>query len=250
LVLEGVRAGDDHAFEELYSRYEKTVRGAVRSVLGPIRQDVDDITQEVWITVKSHPPDWRGDLQFASWLYQVARRKALDLVRRRDPLRRSQSLDGLPETSAETDPSRAAELREVLQTILTDTSVPHATICYIANKILKYTPEEVKARANQTLDNLLEELFQRIAASRLAGITPQQWVTYFRSLREEMNRPVTAQAYEGPRPARTGDTMLAQYRGLDVANLVWHVHRRFLRKMDAQPLAMQVRPQSGDDGAR
>jgi len=82
-------------------------RGAIRRlVLAP--DAVDDITQDVLIVVAEKIGTFRGEARFTTWLYRVARFKAID------HLRRSRDTDGLDD--AEQEPSDAMRMSSLIAT--------------------------------------------------------------------------------------------------------------------------------------
>ena len=80
-VSERLVAGDERALEECYRRYGPSVRGYLHRFVPPA--DVDDVLQETFLDV------WRcrGQLdpgrRFEPWLFAIARRRAIDALRRR-----------------------------------------------------------------------------------------------------------------------------------------------------------------------
>jgi RNA polymerase sigma-70 factor (ECF subfamily) len=71
--------GDLQAFDVLYTRYVKTVYNRVRYKVP--RVDVEDITQEVFITLIEALPTFRGESQFKTWLYALIRNKVAEYYR-------------------------------------------------------------------------------------------------------------------------------------------------------------------------
>lgn len=60
-------------------------RGIARRTVGRILVDeaaVDDVTQDTLITAAASVASFRGDAKFTTWLYQVARHRAIDHLRR------------------------------------------------------------------------------------------------------------------------------------------------------------------------
>ena len=80
-VGERLVAGDERALEECYHRYGPSVRGYLHRFVPPA--DVDDVLQDTFLDV------WRcrGQLdpgrRFEPWLFAIARRRAIDALRRR-----------------------------------------------------------------------------------------------------------------------------------------------------------------------
>ena len=74
--------GDDKSFEILVRKYEKLVSTCVYSVVGNA-EDVLDISQEVFLKVYKSLSSFKGDSEFSTWLYRIAKNTALDFVRKR-----------------------------------------------------------------------------------------------------------------------------------------------------------------------
>jgi RNA polymerase sigma-70 factor (ECF subfamily) len=56
--------------------------GLVLSILGPeFVADAEDVTQDVFLQVYRHLPGFRGESSFGTWLYSIARNKAIDRKR-------------------------------------------------------------------------------------------------------------------------------------------------------------------------
>jgi RNA polymerase sigma-70 factor (ECF subfamily) len=68
-------AGDDHAFEQLVSRYEARVyRLACRLTS---ETDAPDVLQETFLQVYRNLRSFRGDSRFSTWLHRIAVNSAL-----------------------------------------------------------------------------------------------------------------------------------------------------------------------------
>lgn len=74
--------GDQRAFRELIERHHAMAFAAVRAVMGD-RDDVQDVMQVVYLKAYQGLAGFRGDARFSTWLYQIARREALDVCSRR-----------------------------------------------------------------------------------------------------------------------------------------------------------------------
>ena len=66
-VVEAIRAGDRYAFAELLRRHDKWVRGVIFSVLGDANL-VDDVAQQVWISVWQRIANLKDAELWRSWL--------------------------------------------------------------------------------------------------------------------------------------------------------------------------------------
>src|SRR2546426_1827196 len=86
-VSDGVLArqtldGDEHAFESLVHRYSTQLFNFIYRFLGDYDQACD-ILQHVFIQLHTSLPTLRTDKPLKAWLFQVARNRCLDELRRR-----------------------------------------------------------------------------------------------------------------------------------------------------------------------
>lgn len=81
LVARALRE-DERAFRELIERHHAMAFAAVRAVLGD-RDEVQDVMQMVYLKAYQGLASFRGDARFSTWLYQIARREALDVSSKR-----------------------------------------------------------------------------------------------------------------------------------------------------------------------
>lgn len=82
IVEEFLRSGDDGLFALLVQRYKDRVFRLVASILGPAADsDAEDLLQEIFITVYRKLDTFRGDCKFSTWLYRIARNRAIDTRR-------------------------------------------------------------------------------------------------------------------------------------------------------------------------
>ena len=73
---------DERAFRDLIERHHALAYAAVRAVLGE-RDEVQDVMQMVYLKAYQGLAGFRGDAKFSTWLYQIARREALDVSSKR-----------------------------------------------------------------------------------------------------------------------------------------------------------------------
>lgn len=74
--------GDVKAFEKLVLKYERLVSTCVYGVVGN-SEDAMDISQEVFLKVYNNISKFKGDSEFSTWLYRVAKNCAYDFVRKK-----------------------------------------------------------------------------------------------------------------------------------------------------------------------
>jgi RNA polymerase sigma-70 factor (ECF subfamily) len=76
--------GDRQALEDLFLRHNRRLAYYLRRMLG--RDDVEDIQQEVWLTVIRGIGRLRCPDAFVVWLYEIARNKALNRLAQRSAI--------------------------------------------------------------------------------------------------------------------------------------------------------------------
>ncbi|HLN57616.1 MAG TPA: sigma-70 family RNA polymerase sigma factor [Thermoanaerobaculia bacterium] len=78
--VEAARRGDRGAFERLYDRYAAMVHGVLLARVPRI--DVEDLVQEVFLTVYRRLTTLRDPAAFPGWIAMIARHRATDHMRR------------------------------------------------------------------------------------------------------------------------------------------------------------------------
>jgi RNA polymerase sigma-70 factor (ECF subfamily) len=80
-LVRAARSGDREAFMQLVRVHQAGVRAFAHGLLGD-RVLAEDIAQEAFLRAWRGLDKFRGEAAFATWLYAIARRVALDEVRR------------------------------------------------------------------------------------------------------------------------------------------------------------------------
>lgn len=75
--------GDEIVFSELLKRHKEKVRNIIYLTLTNA-DGVDDIAQEVFITVYRHLKNFRFESQFTTWLYRITINKCKDHLRKKN----------------------------------------------------------------------------------------------------------------------------------------------------------------------
>jgi RNA polymerase sigma factor (sigma-70 family) len=81
-LLKQFRAGDTQAFEAILDRYSRPIYNFTYRFLGNA-EDADDATQQTFIQAYESLPAARAETPLRPWLFQVARNKSIDMLRRR-----------------------------------------------------------------------------------------------------------------------------------------------------------------------
>src|SRR4051795_740087 len=80
-LVAAVRRGDDRAFEQLYSRYQRRISSYV---FGMVKDHgrAEDITQEVFISALRRMRETDRAIAFKPWIYEIAKNACIDQFRR------------------------------------------------------------------------------------------------------------------------------------------------------------------------
>lgn len=75
-------AGDEKAFKALIRRYKNPVAQIVYKLVKD-RNQIEDLTQEVFIKAFQHLKDFDYEHQFASWLFKITNNHCIDYIRKK-----------------------------------------------------------------------------------------------------------------------------------------------------------------------
>jgi RNA polymerase sigma-70 factor, ECF subfamily len=130
-------AGDTSAFEAIVHRHQARVfRLACRLTSDT---DAPDVLQETFLQVYRHLPSFRGESQFATWLYRIATNAAL-MHRRAAARRPAESLDTfLPRFDA--DGTHAATPAELQVVSRADELIDRHTLAEKARAVIAQLPD-------------------------------------------------------------------------------------------------------------
>jgi len=81
-IIEAAQQGNQAAFGELYDHYLTKVYRRVYSLVP--ETDVEDVTQEIFISVARSIGGFRGGSSFSTWLYRIVKRRVADYYRKRE----------------------------------------------------------------------------------------------------------------------------------------------------------------------
>ena len=112
-------SGQTPNLRQLFDEHAKYIWRALRH-LGVPEADVEDISQEVWVTAHRKLPEFEGRSSIRTWLYGICLRTASDYRRsayvRRERPTAEPSADGAPLSSSEF--GSRVEARQALQALL------------------------------------------------------------------------------------------------------------------------------------
>jgi len=173
-LMSAVATGDEPAFARLYRTYEKRVFQYVRSLVGDsvlAEEIVGDTMIAVWRSASSYS----GSSRLSTWIFGIARHKALDAMRRTKRQGREVDLDGAMELPAPGDNplecTQRQEMCELTQRAMASLSAEHREVLRLTfyeelpyediSRLLSIPVNTVKTRvfyAKQQLKRQLERL--------------------------------------------------------------------------------------------
>src|SRR5580698_6392241 len=110
-LVERARQGDRDAFGSLVEPWRKPLFGYIYRMVS-LRQDAEDLLQEVFIRVLEDIRSYRGEARFKSWLFGIATHACLDHLRKRKRWRVEGQLIGEKETTEH--PEQLEGLRDLM----------------------------------------------------------------------------------------------------------------------------------------
>jgi RNA polymerase sigma-70 factor (ECF subfamily) len=153
--VEAARRGDRQAFARLYARYTAMVHGILLARVPQI--DVEDLVQEVFLTVFRRVGGLRRPEAFPGWLASIARNRATDHCRRLP------KTGPLSEDCAGEDPTET-EAREILFRIRTLPEAYRETL--VLRLVEGMTGPEIAARTGLTQGSVRVNLHRGMALLR------------------------------------------------------------------------------------
>jgi RNA polymerase sigma-70 factor (ECF subfamily) len=81
-LVDAFQRGDTSAFDELVSRWQRRIMGAIYRVVGR-EEDARDICQEAFLKAYRALGGFKREARFSSWMYQIALNLCRDRLRRR-----------------------------------------------------------------------------------------------------------------------------------------------------------------------
>jgi len=82
ILIEKFKVGEENAFSELVLKHKDKVRNLVYLTLGDVDY-VDDISQDVFISVYHKLKEFRFESKFTTWLYRITVNKCRDYLRKK-----------------------------------------------------------------------------------------------------------------------------------------------------------------------
>jgi RNA polymerase sigma-70 factor (ECF subfamily) len=170
-LIRKVATGDRAAFKQLFDSHSARVHNLLLRLVGN-RDDADELTQDVFLSLWKHAESLRGESKLSTWLYRVAVNKAINFKKRSGlffQIRQLFSLEGddesiidrLPAAPADS-PDRQFEIKEA-QIQLADLlgTLPHRQReVYLLHKLEGLSYNEIAEELHVTLGTI-ESLMHR-----------------------------------------------------------------------------------------
>ncbi len=131
-MVQRCRDGERAAFEELFEMYQPRLKYFVRR-LDSGGSNIDDILQDIWLSVYKKIHKLKDAQSFGVWLYRIARNKVYDGFRRKDRFVRLPEEDEIGVSSSD-EPVFDANDAEKLHRALSKLKPYHRevlTLCFI-----------------------------------------------------------------------------------------------------------------------
>lgn len=167
--MEEILKGNIDSFNILVHKYELSILRFTYNTLKD-KEAAEDIAQETFITVYNKLYSYNKEYKFSNWLYQIARNKCIDYMRKYKRVYEANVEEAGAIVSKEISPEQSAEFNETKglveafvkqlgeidrQIIILRYSNDNITFLDIAN-ILKMTESAVKRRYYKARDNFKE----------------------------------------------------------------------------------------------
>ena len=171
-LMTDIAEGDTAALGELYLRHGNAVRAMIYHLApGMSSHDVDDITQEVFLSLGKAAKSYRHQSLFKAFLFRIATNRTRDWQRRswlRFQLNSRDDLQVISSTPAEpvNAPAEQSALSQTIRQILSSLSYAHREVlvlnvvwgltCDEVAKILKIRPKTVRTRLHRARNAVLQ----------------------------------------------------------------------------------------------
>src|SRR5580698_6929857 len=174
-LVEKAKQGDSMAFGSLVEPWRKPLFGYIYRMV-TLRQDAEDLLQDVLLRVLENIREYRGEARFKSWVFGIATHVCLDHLRKRKRWRVEAQCLGEEEATADPerieqivgvmhDPEFRFEIREHIAfcfSCISRTLPPEEQAAVMLKEVLGFTSEEA---AN--ILSVSEPVFRhRLAAAR------------------------------------------------------------------------------------
>lgn len=171
LIQRFVSKDDREAFETLIKRHLKGIRRLLYGLLNGDQEDMKDAEQETLLSLFKTLSRFRGHSSFKTFLYRIAKNKAIDLIRKRKRETRIQKLISLQDSfgsCSSVDPFEQEESRQAVLAILERIRPEEKTLFLLKeveklslqeiSQVMGIAPGTVKSRLHRTREKIVRLL--------------------------------------------------------------------------------------------
>lgn len=162
LLIQQFKDGNRDVFDILYQRHLPNVYKRVRYVVP--ENDVEDVTQEIFIAALKSLPSFRGDSKFGTWLRTLTNHKVAEFYRKRT--RKQEPL--LAPLSEATSQSTGSSSKTLEERVFIQRAIQHLPENYREIILLRFAEDlqfnEIAEITNQNLE-ATKSLFRRAIAA-------------------------------------------------------------------------------------
>ncbi|MFH1723997.1 MAG: sigma-70 family RNA polymerase sigma factor [Elusimicrobiota bacterium] len=157
-IIRRVRSGERQAYAELVRKYQGKVRRLCASILSDTSR-AEDAAQEVFIKAYRSLADFQALSAFSTWLYRIASRHCLDLLRK-EARQRTESWDALVEAEGESihklldlppDPERSLEDADLVRRVLSHLPADYRMVL-VLRELQRMSYDEIAEALDCSLD--------------------------------------------------------------------------------------------------
>lgn len=116
MTVARAQKGDADAFEQLVNTYRDQVFRLALRMCGN-ETDADEAAQDAFLSAWKGLPNFRGDSQFSTWLYQLTTHAAIDLLRRQKRRGETDDITEISVADPAPGPQQQAERTETCQAV-------------------------------------------------------------------------------------------------------------------------------------
>lgn len=140
LIERSVKFQDPNAYSQLVRRYQSRLRLALRQMCHDDNALADDIAQEAFIKAYKALASFKGESQFFTWLYQIARNQLVSYLRKKFPEADSDTVYRASEATAA--PANDDMIKRDLKIAMAQLSAPQREALHLMYQ-LGHSHEEV-----------------------------------------------------------------------------------------------------------
>ena len=172
-LIREITAGNDAAFKKLMERYQQQL---FRTVMGFVhtKEDAEDVTQEVFISVYRSLHTFQGESEFSTWLYRITVNMSLNFLRSNRKKRLLDSLEALfTLRSDEKTPLEELESAERDRRIrkAIDSLPEKQRMAFILSRYEELPQKKIAAVMNRS-EGAVEQLLQRAKENLQKKLSP------------------------------------------------------------------------------